>query len=130
MIIRNKDRESLHAIFSSVNLPFEVWAYGSRVSGEAHDGSDLDIVIRCQNLQKMPIEIFQQLKDKIKYSNIPIVVDLFEWTRLPDSFHKNIEAQHEVFFSNFNSELNEASATYSADHNQSSLNNNVSDDDK
>ena len=128
MIIRNKDRESLHAIFSSVNLPFEVWAYGSRVSGEAHDGSDLDIVIRCQNLQKMPIEIFQQLKDKIKYSNIPIVVDLFEWTRLPDSFHKNIEAQHEVFFSNLHTVLNELNAGYTVDHNQSSLEDMTEDD--
>lgn len=112
MIIRNKDMETLHSIFSSFNLPFEVWAYGSRVSGEAHEGSDLDIVVRGTNLQQMPIDIFMQLKEKIKYSNIPIVVDLFEWTRLPESFHKNIEANHEVIFSNLPSILNEPNTKY------------------
>ncbi len=42
----------------------EVWAYGSRVNGKAHQGSDLDLVIRTPNLQTLPIEIFLDL---IKY---------------------------------------------------------------
>ncbi|WP_262895596.1 hypothetical protein [Pedobacter segetis] len=29
-----------------------------------------------------------------------IVVHLFDWARLPESFHKNIEAQHEVLYEN------------------------------
>ena len=28
----------------------EVWAYGSRVSGRSHDGSDLDLVLRAPGL--------------------------------------------------------------------------------
>ncbi|TAH27767.1 MAG: nucleotidyltransferase domain-containing protein [Cytophagales bacterium] len=101
MILRTKDKEGLIAIFETSPLPIEVWAYGSRVNGEAHEGSDLDLVIRTTNLQKMPIELYLDLKEKIRESNIPIVVELFDWARLPQSFYKNIEAKHEVLYSNF-----------------------------
>ena len=82
------------------DIPFEVWAYGSRVNGEAHDGSDLDLVIRSHDLQKLPIDVLLDIKDKIQQSNIPIVVELFDWARLPQSFQRNIEDQHEVLYSN------------------------------
>lgn len=99
MILRSKDKETLQAIFSAVNIPIEVWAYGSRVSGEAHEGSDLDLTVRTETLQKLPIDVLLGLKEKIQQSNIPIVIELFDWARLPASFQRNIEAQHEVFFS-------------------------------
>ena len=100
MILRNKDKESLLAIFAMLNIPVEVWAYGSRVSGKAHEGSDLDLVMRGRNLEKLPIDVLAEVKEKIQQSNIPIVVDLFDWARLPESFHHNIEAQYEVLYSN------------------------------
>jgi len=100
MILRAKDKERLVAIFDTIEMPVEVWAYGSRVSGKAHEGSDLDLAIRTPNLQKFPIDVFMALKEKIGNSNIPIVVELHDWARLPESFHKNIEAQHEVLYSN------------------------------
>ena len=112
MLLRNKDKERLLAIFSIPELPFEVWAYGSRVNGEAHDGSDLDLVIRSHNLKKLPIDVLLDLKDKIQQSNIPIVVELFDWTRLPQSFQRNIEAQHEVLYSNFSESVNEQKVEY------------------
>ncbi|MFP5040087.1 nucleotidyltransferase domain-containing protein [Parasediminibacterium sp. JCM 36343] len=112
MILRAKDKQRLIAIFNSVETPIEVWAYGSRVSGKAHEGSDLDLVMRTPSLQKMPIEVFVNVKEKIKESNIPIVVELFDWARLPESFHKNIEAQHEVLYSNLSMVLLEASIKY------------------
>jgi uncharacterized protein len=99
MLLRNEDRQILLAIFGSVRLPFEVWAYGSRVNGTAHEGSDLDLVIRTPNLSPLPSGVLAQLREKIQYSNIPILVDLFDWARLPESFHRNIEARHEVLFS-------------------------------
>jgi predicted nucleotidyltransferase len=112
MILRNKDRETLLAIFTAIDAPAEVWAYGSRVSGKAHEGSDLDLVIRSRDLQKIPLDMLLRIKEKIQESNIPIVVELFDWARLPESFHRNIEAQHEVLYSNAAITLNEPPAVY------------------
>ena len=112
MILRAKDKERLIAILDSIQTPIEVWAYGSRVNGTAHEGSDLDLVIRTPTLNKLPIDIYLDLKEKIQESNIPIVVELFDWARLPESFHKNIEAKHEVLYNNSNMILNEPILEY------------------
>ncbi len=98
MLLRNKDRDRLLAIFSALDLSMEVWAYGSRVNGDAHEGSDLDLVIRPKDLEKLPIESLMSLKDAIRESNIPILVQLFDWARLPKQFHTNIKARYEVFY--------------------------------
>jgi predicted nucleotidyltransferase len=102
MILREKDKRILIEIFDKVNLPFEVWAYGSRVSGDAHDGSDLDLVLRMHDLSKFPIEEFIFLKDAIQNSKIPILVDLHDWARIPVSFHNNILSCKEILYSNIN----------------------------
>lgn len=112
MILRSKDRETLLQIFSLVNTPLEVWAYGSRVSGEAHEGSDLDLVIRTDSLQKLPIEVLLKVKEKIQESNIPVIVEIFDWARLPESFHRNINAHHEVLYSNLGTMVHESRAEY------------------
>ena len=110
MILRHKDKERLIAIFSTITEPVEIWAYGSRVNGDAHEGSDLDLVIRTPGLEKLPVSVFLNLKEKIQESNIPIGVELFDWARLPISFHQSIEAKHEVFFNNTAMILNESTA--------------------
>ena len=100
MILREKDRLALIAIFSTLTIPVEVWAYGSRVNGTAHDGSDLDLVIRDKELKGLPIDIYMELVETIKNSNIPILVELIDWNRLPKNFHNQIELQYEVLFDN------------------------------
>ncbi len=100
MLIRDKDRQSLQAIFASVQTPFEVWAYGSRVTGTAHDTSDIDLVLRTPDLSPLPMEVLVTLKEKLQDSNIPVMVDLFDWARLPSAFHANILNTYEVLFPN------------------------------
>lgn len=100
MLIREKDRLALIEIFSTCSLPIEVWAYGSRVDGSAHSGSDLDLVVRTADLTPMPLDSLVDLIDKIKNSNIPILVELRDWARLPETFKTNILEQYEVLFSN------------------------------
>lgn len=107
MLLRDKDKQLLIHLFSEITLPIEVWAYGSRVNGEAHEGSDLDLVIRTRNLERLPIEIYTGIKDKIQQSNIPIIVELFDWARLPENFHKAIESKHEVLYSNIHLAIHE-----------------------
>lgn len=112
MILRNKDKERLVTIFETTTQPIEVWAYGSRVNGDAHEGSDLDLVIRTPELEKLPLDTFLNLKEKIQESNIPIVVELFDWARLPETFHKNILAKHELLFSSTTMMLKESNSEY------------------
>ena len=47
MILRKKDKQRLQAIAERTLPPeVEIWADGSRVDGSAHEGSDLDLVLR------------------------------------------------------------------------------------
>lgn len=98
MLLREKDKQALIAIFETEQTPIQVWAYGSRVNGKAHNGSDLDLVLRTQNLQPLPFANYTKLCEKIENSNIPILVELRDWARLPASFHHNIEQEYEVLF--------------------------------
>lgn len=98
MLLREKDKERLINFFSHCEIPIEVWAYGSRVNGTAHDSSDLDLVVRTPNLTPLPYSVFNDLRRKIQDSNIPILVELMDWARLPESFHTNILEQYEVLY--------------------------------
>jgi predicted nucleotidyltransferase len=69
----------------------QAWAYGSRVSGQAHDGSDLDIVLRNTHDLKQDVNGLEALIVAIQESNLPILVDVHPWSSLPDTFHKNIQ---------------------------------------
>lgn len=74
----------------------EVWAYGSRVTGESHEASDLDLVLRNpQNLQEETAALYD-LKEAFIESNLPIRVDVMDWARIPVSFHQEIERAHVV----------------------------------
>ncbi|WP_448518065.1 nucleotidyltransferase family protein [Rhodoflexus sp.] len=90
MLLRDKDRRALCEIFKTSPVPIEVWAYGSRVNGTAHDTSDLDLAIRTFDLTPLPLAVFTDLKAQIRESNIPILVDLFDWTKLPESFQHSM----------------------------------------
>lgn len=112
MLLRNIDKQRLYEIFSSMPISYEVLAYGSRVNGNAHSGSDLDLVIRNINQEPIPSELLFYIKEKIQDSNIPILVELRDWARLPESFKQNINKNHEVFFSNETISLNEPDVGY------------------
>ncbi len=100
MLLREKDRAALYCIFTVFNLPAEVWAYGSRVNGNAHAGSDLDLVIRSADLTPLPADSVVQLREAIADSTIPILVELRDWAVLPESFHRSILAGYEMLWSN------------------------------
>nr|VFJ58687.1 MAG: Nucleotidyltransferase domain-containing protein [Candidatus Kentron sp. FM]VFJ59568.1 MAG: Nucleotidyltransferase domain-containing protein [Candidatus Kentron sp. FM]VFK14826.1 MAG: Nucleotidyltransferase domain-containing protein [Candidatus Kentron sp. FM] len=76
----------------------EVWAYGSRVDGEAHAASDLDLVLRNPEDLARPQEKLFVLKEAIGDSAIPILVDVLDWARLPKGFHEEIRKGYVVIF--------------------------------
>ena len=73
----------------------EVWAYGCRVTGESHDDSDLELVVRGPELKPLGDDFFGLL-DALEKSNIPILVQVHDWARLPESFHREIERDYVV----------------------------------
>lgn len=73
----------------------EVWAYGSRITGESHEGSDLDLVVRGPGLEPLGDGFFRLL-EAIEESNIPILVQAHDWARLPEGFHGEIERDYVV----------------------------------
>ena len=74
----------------------EVWAYGSRVTGGAHAGSDLDLVLRNPADLTQDVQAWGELQEALQRSTLPMLVDAHLWSRLPDAFHRNIEASYVV----------------------------------
>ena len=72
----------------------EVWAYGSRVNGRGHDGSDLDLVLRGPELKEIPIERLADFEEAVRESTIPFLVEARDWARLPERFQEEIEREH------------------------------------
>ena len=77
----------------------EVWAYGSRVNGDGHDGSDLDLVVRNPAGLDQPHRKLYLLREALNESNLPMLVDVLDWARLPEDFRREIERQHVVVHS-------------------------------
>lgn len=71
-----------------------VWAYGSRVAGAAHPGSDLDLVVIDK--ERLSLRTWGELREAFDESNLTFTVDLFDWCGIPDYFKPAIERQHEV----------------------------------
>ena len=74
----------------------EVWAYGSRVTGKSHKGSDLDLVLRGPDLKRIPGGQLMDLIEALEESNVPIIVQAHDWARLPERFHREIEREYVV----------------------------------
>jgi uncharacterized protein len=83
-------RELLHAHVPQA----QVWAYGSRVSGGAQEGSDLDLVLRNPGQLSASCVGWWELKDALQASAMPILVDVHDWAHLPAEFHRNIEREY------------------------------------
>lgn len=72
----------------------QVWAYGSRVTGGAHEGSDLDLVLRNPADLQHELANWFELKEALQDSQLPLLVELHLWSHLPKTFHPNIEAAY------------------------------------
>ncbi len=95
MIIRDKDKDKILSIAEKIfiYLP-SLWAYGSRVNGDAHDMSDLDLVVVSKDNQKIDTEELVRFKNSLNDSNIPILIQVVDWDKIPKKFHQNILANY------------------------------------
>ncbi len=79
----------LKNIFQQTVPDAQIWAYGSRVDGTAHSGSDLDLALVGDG-------DISALKAALQESNIPFLVDVVKFEHLPESFQKEILKKHVV----------------------------------
>ena len=70
-----------------------VWAYGSRVNGNARPSSDLDLVAFVDPEQPLAIA---NLREAFEESNLPFRMDLFTWDQIPEAFRDTISARYVV----------------------------------
>lgn len=60
------------------------------MNGTAHEGSDLDLVVRNPADLSHPQPDMSELREAFSESNLPILVDLLDWARIPESFRQEI----------------------------------------
>ncbi len=77
------------------NVPmFEVWAFGSRVTGNVKPYSDLDLAII--NQQPLSLEITANLTNDFSESDLPWKVDVVDWACTSEQFKEIIKKQFVV----------------------------------
>lgn len=80
-----------------LHLPHaQIWAYGSRVRGDHYDASDLDLVARHPSDLKQKHLDLDSLREAFVESNLPIIVQIVDWARIPPAFHAEIQACYAV----------------------------------
>jgi len=99
--LQEKDKQMICELVQQVfTSKIEILAYGSRVNGDNHDSSDLDLVVRTKSLNRLePMEL-SNFKEKLQKSNIPIFVQVMDWAIIPEHFRDNINRKNVVLFSN------------------------------
>jgi predicted nucleotidyltransferase len=90
LYLREQDRKRLVELLAAHLPTVTAWAYGSRVNGSAHEASDLDLVLRSPDLSAIPLKTLDTFLEALRDTNIPILIEARDWTRLPDAFHQEI----------------------------------------
>ena len=68
----------------------EVFAFGSRVSGKAKKFSDLDLMVRTG--ASVPWKKLAELRESLEDSDLPITVDVVDWSQCSDDFRRMVAA--------------------------------------
>ena len=98
--IQDKHLLEIKRILSEHIKDTDVWAYGSRINETAHDASDLDLVLRNNIDLNIEQENISLIKQALSESSIPIIIDIVDWARLPNSFQKEIKNNYITVISN------------------------------
>ena len=95
LFIKPEYLKMLTDIFDNYCPKAEIWAYGSRIKGEAHEGSDLDLVVKSFNSDD---KYLYELKELLQESNIPFLIDIHEFDGLPEYFKTEILNDYIVIY--------------------------------
>ena len=71
----------------------KVWAFGSRITAQAYEGSDLDLVVQSASGEALHLG---RLREAFRDSNLPFSVELLDWVTIPEHFRREILNDYEV----------------------------------
>lgn len=90
------DLLEIQTILKKIVPTATIWAYGSRVNGTNHEGSDLDLVLLNPDQPEKPSTHILELKRAFQNSQLPILIDILDWASLPENFHVEIKKHHVI----------------------------------
>lgn len=88
------ERKIVLSILQQYVPEYEVWAFGSRVKGNAKPYSDLDLAVITK--QPLSLETHANLVDAFSESDLPWKVDIVDWAATSENFKHIIQQQFEV----------------------------------
>ena len=91
--ITGEQRKTILALLERHLPNTTAWVYGSRAKWTSRPQSDLDFVVFATPEQARQVS---DLREVFEESNLPFRVDLFVWDDVPESFRRQIEAEHVV----------------------------------
>jgi len=68
---------------------FEIFVFGSRINGNIHEHSDLDLAIKT-TAGKIDLLLMADIRDAFQSSNLPFRVDIIDFNRASPEFQKVI----------------------------------------
>ena len=92
--IRPAELETVRGILREHTPGNDVRAFGSRVSRNARETSDLDLALMTD--EPLSIARMAALRASFTESDLPFRVDIVDWANTSESFRKVIECEHVV----------------------------------
>ena len=86
--LKPEDWDEVCRILKTHAPDYTVWAFGSRVTGNAKPYSDLDLVILTE--QPLSLSTMAIIQEAFDESNLPIRVDIVDWASASDLFQQRI----------------------------------------
>lgn len=89
ILLSESERRIVQSILQTHCKNTKVFAFGSRVKGNAKPYSDLDLVIKADNV--LDLSDIACLKDEFCHSDLIFKVDICDWQSLDDDFKKALK---------------------------------------
>lgn len=97
LLLPKEDLAEIGQVFARHLPEAEVWICGSRVRGTAHETSDLDLVVRNPaDLEARNTAPLHRIRAVLREGNLPLLVDLRDWSSLNEAARRNSEECHAV----------------------------------
>ena len=86
--VRPSDLDRVRKILAEHIPRYDIYAFGSRVTGKATKASDLDLAVMTDK----PLDVLRMadLRDAFSESDLPFKVDIVDWAAIEENFRKII----------------------------------------